>query len=210
MNPSIKKLSSSYKRRKDKIKSRLKEFKAVGKSSRDNIFAELCFCILTPQSRAVYCDGAVRELKASGLLLRGDAHQIRKALGRVRFPNNKALYLVEARKHDKRLNIKEKVGHSDNIKARDWLVKNIKGLGYKEASHFLRNIGLGHNLAILDVHILRNLIKLRVIKTLPKTLSRKHYLSIEEKLKNFSRKVKIPMDELDLLFWSNETGFVFK
>ncbi len=213
MNHSIKTLSQSYKKRKHKIKDRLKEFSALGQSSENDIFAELCFCILTPQSRAVYCDEAVRELKSSGLFLKGSARQMRKVLGRVRFPNNKALYLVEARKafmHDRGLNIKGKIDCNDNIKTRDWFVKNIKGLGYKEASHFLRNIGLGYNLAILDVHILRNLVRLKVIKTLPKTLSRKHYLSIEEKLKGFSRKVKIPMEELDLLFWSNETGFIFK
>ncbi|GAJ17855.1 unnamed protein product, partial [marine sediment metagenome] len=29
----------------------------------------------------------------------------------------------------------------DEIKLREWVVKNFKGLGYKEASHFLRNIG---------------------------------------------------------------------
>jgi len=38
----------------------------------------------------------------------------------------------------------------------EWLVKNLTGLGYKEAGHFLRNIGSG-KIAILDRHILRNL-----------------------------------------------------
>jgi N-glycosylase/DNA lyase len=94
--------------------------------------------------------------------------------------------------------------------ARDWLVENIKGIGYKEASHFLRNIGFGENLAILDVHILRNLKKVGVIKELPKSITKKRYLNIENKFKKFSDRIKIPMAHLDLLFWSLETGKIFK
>lgn len=54
-------------------------------------------------------------------------------------------------------------------------------MSYKEASHFLRNVGFGENIAILDRHILRNLVKLEVIDELPKTLTPKLYLEIEEK-----------------------------
>ena len=89
-------------------------------------------------------------------------------------------------------------------------MKNVNGLGYKETSHFLRNIGLGKNFAILDRHILKNLKRYGVIKSIPKTLTRKKYLEIERKMKKFSEKIKIPLAELDLLFWSEETGEIFK
>ncbi|MBU0628517.1 MAG: DNA lyase, partial [Nanoarchaeota archaeon] len=92
---------------------------------------------------------------------------------------------------------------------REFIVTNVKGIGYKEASHFLRNIG-HRNLAILDRHILKNLQKLKVINKIPKTLNKKNYLLIEDRFYKFSKKIKIPMDELDLLFWSIETGKVFK
>jgi len=46
---------------------------------------------------------------------------------------------------------------------REFLVKEVKGVGYKESSHYLRNIGY-RNLAILDRHILNNLKNLNVIK----------------------------------------------
>ncbi|MEK9139334.1 MAG: DNA lyase, partial [Bacteroidota bacterium] len=92
---------------------------------------------------------------------------------------------------------------------RAWLVKNVKGLGWKEASHFLRNIG-HHNLAILDRHILKNLKRHNVIRTLPKTLTAKRYLTIEKKFLAFSQHLGISMDELDLLFWSRETGEILK
>jgi N-glycosylase/DNA lyase len=104
---------------------------------------------------------------------------------------------------------KSKKDIEKNKRTREWLIKNVKGIGYKESSHFLRNIGY-KNLAILDRHILRNLEKFKVINKIPKTLNKKQYLSIEDKFYNFSKKIKIPMDELDLLFWSIETGKVFK
>ncbi len=59
--------------------------------------------------------------------------------------------------------------------------------------------------------MLKNLKKYDVIEKIPVSVgSRKVYLDIEEKMKGFSKKVKIPMDEMDLLFWSIQTGFIFK
>jgi N-glycosylase/DNA lyase len=93
---------------------------------------------------------------------------------------------------------------------REWLVSNLKGIGYKEASHFLRNIGFGKDIAILDRHILKNLKKHGVIREVPKTLTPKKYKEIENQMRDFSRKVRIPIEDMDLLFWSEETGEVFK
>jgi N-glycosylase/DNA lyase len=98
---------------------------------------------------------------------------------------------------------------SSSPELREWLAKNVKGLGWKESSHFLRNIG-HRDLAILDRHILKNLVRARVLRALPKTLTPKRYLSIEKKFKKFSERIGIPMDELDLLFWSMETGKILK
>jgi N-glycosylase/DNA lyase len=93
---------------------------------------------------------------------------------------------------------------------REWLVKNVLGLGYKEASHFLRNIGKNDGLAILDRHILRNLNRLGVIDSIPKSISKKHYLEIERCFSKFSLDLGIALDELDLVFWSMETGEIRK
>lgn len=94
--------------------------------------------------------------------------------------------------------------------AREWLIKNVNGLGRKEASHFLRNIGLGKEFAILDVHIMRNLKWFNVIDEIPEQLTDKKYLEIEAKMKKFSKDAGIPLNALDLLLWSKETGFLFK
>lgn len=206
-------LVKEYNRKRHHIKQRLREFRSLYKAKDEDIFSELCFCILTAQSKAVNCDKAIRRLRKRGLLFKGNKSQIRAKLKGVRFPNNKASYIVATRKFlqsSNKLKIKNRIDADDVFKTRDWLVKNIKGLGYKEASHFLRNIGLGQNIAILDRHILQDLKKYRVIEGIPKSWSKKRYIEIEDKFRNFSYKVNIPMQELDLLFWSHETGFIFK
>jgi len=209
----LKELTSEYRKKRVKIKKRLKEFREVWHKSERRIFSELCFCICTPQSKAFFCDAAISRLSKNGKLFSGNLGKIRRDLGGVRFPNNKAKYILEARKlflNNGRFKIKEKINQKDILKTRHWFVKNVKGLGLKEASHFLRNIGFGRDLAILDVHIIRNILKYGVINKRPKTLTEKKYLSLERKLRKFAENVNIPMDELDLLFWSSETGEIFK
>ncbi|MFQ5952636.1 MAG: N-glycosylase/DNA lyase [Candidatus Omnitrophota bacterium] len=206
-------LIAEYNKKKNRIKKRLKDFKSVWNRSDKKIFSELCFCICTPQSRAIYCDKAISGLEKSGLLYRGSARQIKAGLKAVRFPNNKSRYIAEARvffTENGSIRIKKRLDSGDLYKTRHWLVRNVKGLGLKEASHFLRNIGLGSGLAILDVHILKNMVKYKVIKEVPKNVSEKKYLFLENKLRNFSDRTGIPMDELDLLLWSMETGEIFK
>jgi N-glycosylase/DNA lyase len=85
----------------------------------------------------------------------------------------------------------------------------IPGLGLKESSHFLRNIGI-RGLVILDRHILKHLKALKIIGRIPASLTPKRYYAIEKKWLKYSKEVGIPMDELDLLFWSMETGEIRK
>lgn len=206
-------LMLEYQKRRSAIKKRLKEFAEMYHMTNSDIFAELAFCIFTPQSKAFSCDTAVKNLKSKGLLFDAAAQKISRNISGVRFHNNKAVYLVEARNiltNSRGIDIKSRIDKKDIFSTREWFVKNIKGIGYKEASHFLRNIGLGSDMAILDVHILRNLVKYKVIKELPKTISRKVYIDIESKMRRFSKKIDIPMDELDLLFWAKQTGYIFK
>jgi N-glycosylase/DNA lyase len=212
-NDELNELLSSYRKKRYQIKKKLKEFEDLYKSKDECMFRELCFCILTPQSKAIYCDEAIRELIRSGLLSKGDKSDIKANLSRVRFPNSKASYLIAARKafkNSRGFGVKSKIDEGNIPKTREWFVKNIKGLGYKEASHFLRNIGLGDNIAILDIHILRSLKRYRIINKIPSSISRKIYLNIENKMREFSIKIGIPLPELDLLLWSNQTGFIFK
>ena len=91
---------------------------------------------------------------------------------------------------------------------RKWFVKNIKGYSYKEASHFLRNIGY-EDYAIIDFHIVDLLIKENIIKK-PKTLTPKIYLQIEKKLYKLGKKLNLSLGELDLYLWYLETGKILK
>lgn len=134
--------------------------------------------------------------------------------GNHRFYNARARYIVHTRSYLKNicgLNLKKLL---DSIKSPQDLrkffaeTKDIKGIGYKEASHFLRNIGYS-GYAILDKHILSCLKEMKVIKEHDMTL-RVNYLEIENKMKKFSKKVRIGMDELDLTLWSYKTGEILK
>ncbi len=195
------------------IEKRIQEFEEVWDEGDERVFDEMVFCLFTPQSKAKVCWDTIQNLKEDDLLLEGQQDIISDEIKRVRFRNNKAGYLVEARSKfiEDDNSIKEKIASFDDQKeARKWIVDNVKGLGYKEASHFLRNIGKGEDLAILDRHILRNLVKLGVIDEIPKTLTKKRYLDIEKKMKEFAEEIGIPLGHLDLVLWYKETGEVFK
>jgi N-glycosylase/DNA lyase len=99
----------------------------------------------------------------------------------------------------------------DPFERRDWLAqeKEVKGLGYKEASHFLRNIGIkGH--AILDKHVMRCLAEVGVIDSPKPPSTRKKYLAVEQELIRFAKDIRIDFDELDLVLWSMKTGEILK
>ncbi len=211
---SVQELQTLYGEKRAAIQTRLKEFREILNHNDNDVFAELCFCLLTPQSSAKTCWAAVSRLRERSLLLKGEANEIQPQLNDVRFGDSKARYIVEARDlftKDGRLYLKSHLSSFTNrFELREWMVENVKGLGYKEASHFLRNVGLGEEFAILDRHILRNLKRLEVISEVPVSITRKRYLEIEEKLRRFSREIGIPLADLDLLFWSRETGWIFK
>jgi len=202
-----KELFKEYARKKKDIKRRLREFEEVGRGSAKDIFTELCFCILTPQSNARQCDKAIQELKKKGLLFKASAGAIRPVLkGRSRFHNKKAGYLVDARRSFDR----SALSAGNILDVRKKIVKDIRGVGYKEASHFLRNIGLGKDIAILDRHILKNLKRYGVIDRVPPSISVKSYLNMENAARLFAKKLGLGLEELDLLLWSRETGEIFK
>ena len=129
-----------------------------------------------------------------------------KDLG-YRFPNKRSNYIVVARIYLKELEDKIKFNDGKN-QLRDWIVKKIKGIGYKEASHFLRNIGY-KNYAIVDFHIVDLLVK-HILITKPKTMTKKIYLEIEELLKDIGARLNLNMAELDLYLWYLETGKILK
>ncbi len=211
----IEKLKETYSSLKPEIEKKLKQFKKIWDSEDEKrIFKELLFCLLTPQSKAENAWEIIEELDKNNLLLDAKEDILREKLRRVRFRNNKAKYIKNAQAmfiKDGKISIIGKLRkHKNPLEIRQWLVDNVKGMGYKEASHFLRNIGLGEELTILDRHILRSLLELGVIDSLPKSLSKKNYLETEERMRALAEEVDIPLAHLDFVLWKIQTERIFK
>jgi N-glycosylase/DNA lyase len=190
------------------VESRAKDFQDVHRKDSKEWFSEMCFCILTANSTAKKGIEIQECLGYKGFvsLSLNDLTKFLKAKGH-RFYNMRAKFIVEARKHT---GIKDVIMRfEDERDARDWLAENVLGLGYKEASHFLRNVGF-KNVAILDRHIINLLFEHGIIKERPKTLTRKRYLEIEGVMDKIAKKAGLNHAELDLYMWYKKTGDILK
>ncbi|MBA2702373.1 MAG: DNA lyase [Blastocatellia bacterium] len=210
-------IRATHAARKREIQARLNEFREVWRHGSDErLWEELVFCIFTAGASARMGFTAVDAVRP--LLAQGGRRDMTRALRKARahrFPVERPGYIVVTRDYLREhcnLKLRGKLeGFRDPLERRDWLAqeKRIKGLGYKESSHFLRNIGLrGH--AILDKHVMSCLQDLQIVETAKPPATRARYLEVEEKLKLFSRDIKIDFEELDLVLWSIKTGEVLK
>lgn len=209
----LEELRGDWRRRHHEIVRRLADFRRVGGGTDRTLFREMAFCLFAIQTSARRSDAAVRDLAASGLLERGSAKEIAVVLRRrVRFHNHKAAYIVAARNRflEGERPLGEWLRASPPSVAREHLAREVDGFGYKEASHFLRNVGRGEEFAILDRHVLKNLRHHGVLRSVPSSVSRRRYLEIERRAGVFANAVRIPLAAIDLVFWSRETGEVFK
>ena len=192
----------------DAIRKRLSEFRSVPSTE---YFYELAYCLLTPQSSAVHADAAIVHLRNENFLLHNvDPEPIlRSKTNYIRFHKTKSRRLLRVKTQLPEISrtLAEALPAGE---LREWLVNSVVGFGYKEATHFLRNIGRNDGLTILDRHILRNLRRRGVIRTIPKSMTKKNYLRIERRFIAYAKTLGIPVDELDLVFWSLETGEIRK
>lgn len=211
----IENIRRTHAERRDEIAGRLAEFAAVWQSRDDSrLWEEMVYCFFTGGCSAKMGLRSVEAVRH--LLSDGSHHQLMNALvGRHRYPRARAGYVVASRDFliaDCGLRLFDRLsGFEDSIERRDWLVKEkgIKGLGYKEASHFLRNIGF-RGYAILDKHVLRCMAELKIIDEAKPPGTRTRYLAFEHKLKEFAGAIEIDFDELDLVLWSMKTGEILK
>lgn len=211
----IEKIKTAHSERREEILERLSEFEAVWQTGTDErLWEEMVFCFFTGGCSARMGIRSVEAVKP--ILLSGNHAELAEALrGRHRYPNARAGYIVASREFLQEhcgLRLRKKLqSFTDDFERRDWLVKEkrIKGLGYKEASHYLRNVGF-KGYAILDKHILRSLAELGIIDDPKPPNTRSKYLTVEEKLKNLAEITEIDFDELDLVLWSLKTGEILK
>jgi len=226
----IEELKADYNNKKHKIKERLQQFEKffnepyswfyrndnlvllpVETKEDHRLFEELAFCIFTANTSAEMGAKAVDAVR--DVLINGTADDMTRRLENYRFNKKRPQYIVHTREHLKNhinFELKKKISLLKNInERRDFFVKNVKGFGMKEASHFLRNIGF-KGYAILDKHIINSLHEFEVIEKNEKPKNSKEYLEIEQKFIDFSKEIGIDMDELDLLLWSRKNGRILK
>ena len=197
------------------IRRKLKEFENIIKNaSEEVIFEELVFCIFTAGTSARMGLSAISAVRS--ILPSASEDELRAKLrGAYRFPNVRSKHVIHtrdylAREHGLKLR-PLLLSLKDPVERRDFfaLNKDIKGLGFKEASHFLRNIGF-RGYAILDKHILQCLFELGITKSTRPPTSRSKYIEIENKFKRFSERNGFDFDEMDLFLWSEKTGEILK
>lgn len=209
------------------VKQRIGEFKRLGDEGithfdfrpfldidyRSGLFSELCFCILTANSSAAMGIRIQASLGDEGFmrLSYDELAQTIRSHGH-RFPEQRAERIVEVRERWDLINnlIREE---EDRKKVRELLADprsehKIKGFGYKEASHFLRNIG-AVDIAIIDRHVYRFLTENGLFPEV-KTLTPKRYLEAEEVLHGVCRELGITQAELDLYIFYIKTKKVLK
>ncbi|KYK34055.1 MAG: N-glycosylase [Thermoplasmatales archaeon SG8-52-3] len=188
------------------IDKRIEDFKKIDKNSNEELFKEICFCLLTANYNA---EKSIKIQKEIGdCFLTDSKEELTKKLRNYghRFPNARAEYIQDSLNCKDKL--KEVIQFPDKKALRDWIVNNVKGIGYKEASHFLRNVGFD-DYAIIDFHIIDILVNNNIINR-PKTLTKKRYFEIEDVLRRLAKKTDLTLAELDLYLWYLETGKILK
>jgi len=193
------------------VENRIAEFLEVYEKDTYAWFEELTYCLLTAYSSAERGQVCVDALCDCGALMHGSLEEVVETLRCQghRFADRRAEYIVEARRLATKL--KQTIqGFSKTSDARKWLVENVKGLGWKESSHFLRNVGY-FDVAILDRHIVSNMREHGLIQDDDrKGLTKRRYLEYERLLEYVAERVGMTLGEMDLYLWYRKTGKVLK
>ena len=208
-------LREVYEEKREEIRARLAQFEEIGRAGSDErLFEELTFCIFTAAASARMGLRSVERLRP--VLMSGSRRDIQKVLRHAhRFPRARGAYVYETREY-----LREHCGLGmrelfytlkDPDRRRDFFAANpgVRGLGYKEASHFLRNVGF-RGYAILDKHVLGRLAELGVTESAAPPSSKRRYVDLEEKMRGFAGRIGIDFDEMDLLLWYTKTGEILK
>ena len=124
---------------------------------------------------------------------------------RYRFPKHKASVIVRARQWVRsHAPLDEHLLQLDIPKDRRRFLSECPGVGFKTASWLLRNLGLGGELAILDVHVLRALMN---AKRIPDVIRiPKDYEMAEEAFLAWCQELEAPCAAFDLFVWHWQRG----
>ncbi len=198
-----------YRLHQSTIEARLQEFRAV---RQEEYLWELIYCLLTPGSRALHAEAVVAELRRDRFLDRrfDPTPYLRDPAHYIRFHNRKGSRLLAVAERGAELTALLADSQIDSHSKRERLVAAVPGLGWKEGSHLLRNIG--HlDVAIIDRHILKHMLRTGAIASIPDSVGgRRVYLELEARFMSLAEQMGLAPQELDLLLWSFEEGSVRK
>jgi len=183
--------------------------------SESELFKELVSCIIG--SRITYEKAKIASdaLDVEGLLsleyllensvtCEQRIHSVLKDKGCL-YAFSKARYIVKTGTNlyvNNRSSIKGILGESKSqSEAREILSDICFGIGFKQASLFLRNIHYANDLAILDSHVIKYLGILGLKRKLHKNLSKNVYLNYENLLREYSKRFNTSVAKLDVSIW---------
>lgn len=184
------------------------------------LWTELACCVLSSQVPYETAQAASVRLEASGLFLEQEVtprdlevaladllrcpFEIGGASRRYRFPDSRARQLtatvIEVRREAKGLaDLLRSFG--DVEIARGWFVTHAKGLGPKQASMFLRNIGASYDLAVLDRHLINYMMMMGLTADPKPTRRMADYRRDEIVLRDHAAGFGLPVGFLDWAVW---------
>jgi N-glycosylase/DNA lyase len=182
---------------------------------------ELSCCILSSQVPYSVATAAADAIERAELLLSQDletnelaialedvlAHRVvsgGRSVG-YRFPGSRAKQLAAAYSavHQRDATLSTLLARfADASEARRWLVDNVPGAGPKQASMFLRNVGLTYSLAILDRHVLKYMSALGISDhAQPFVSGLPTYLRLEQTLREHATRIGYDVGLLDWAIW---------
>lgn len=126
------------------------------------------------------------------------------SLRRYRYPRRKAALMTAAVGWvDQEGGLREQLLRRDaEVERRRWLC-SCPGIGPKSASWLLRNCGVAHELAILDVHILR---AMRQAGRLGEVTLPRDYAIVESNFRRWCGELGASVSALDLFLWEWQRG----
>ncbi len=197
----------------------IKKKKSRRRMSEETLWEELVCCILSSQVPYENARATTKSLKKYGLLtsdpINNFEQQVRDVLhapitvcGRsihYRFPNIRANQIARARKEIFRTRkaLSHLVYDSESAEAlREQLAREIPGMGLKQASMFLRNVGVSYDLAILDTHVFKYMYALNIVDPYSDHVARgPNYLGTELRLRRYADIIGYPVGCLDWAIW---------
>lgn len=165
------------------------------KKTDEQIFYDLCFCLMAPQTKFVQNRIAIKNLMDNNFYSNNiPEERLHELIRKARFFRVKSKRLIEAKASFSKI-LENLNSDKSDIEKRNWLFDNINGMGMKAASHFLRNSGY-KNFAIIDTHVIKYLNSF-------KPTNKFEYLLLEKEFIKIVDSFGVSPAELDMAIWKN-------